>query len=174
MKTIQGKIIVVPMGKKHIPGYRHVLDQVAREIIFLLAVKAPPLNEVRKAILRKLRDKETQMVAMDGEKMVGWCNIRPDSRPGTSHVGLLYMGVLKKYRKMGVGAKLLDRSLRHAELVRGFESVQLEVYASNFRAINLYKKYGFKVDGLRKKARKHQGKYEDILLMSKFFKKSGK
>jgi len=155
------------MGKKHIPGYHLVLDQVAREIKFLLAVKAPPLNEVRRTILKKLRDKETQMVAMDGERMVGWCNIRPDTRPGTSHVGLLYMGVIKKYRKMGVGAKLLERSLRHAEWVRGFECVQLEVYASNYRAINLYKKYGFTVDGLRKKARKHQGKYEDILLMSK-------
>ena len=171
MKTIQKKILIVPMGKKHIPGYHLVLDQVAREIKFLLAVKAPPLNEVRRTILKKLRDKETQMVAMDGEKMVGWCNIRPDTRPGTSHVGHLYMGVLRDYRAKGIGARLLEESLAHAEKARKFESVQLEVYYSNYRAINLYKKYGFKVDGLRKKARKHLGKYEDILLMSKFFKK---
>ena len=165
------KFSIVGIGRKHIPGYRRVWDQVAREKKWLLALEAPPLREVRKIVLKKISSRETFLLALDGTRAVGWCNIRPDSRTGTDHVGLLYMGVLRGYRGKGIGNRLFEKSLEHAKHDSGFESVQLEVFASNRRAIGLYRKFGFKVDGLRKKARKYKGKYEDILLMSKFFKK---
>lgn len=162
-----GKFSIVPIRQKHIPGYRLVWDRVAREVKWLLALKAPSLREVRETVLRKIKTKETFLLALDGSKIVGWCNIRPDSRTGTGHVGLLYMGILREYRGKGIGTLLFQKSLEHAECVRGYESVQLEVFASNKRAIQLYRDFGFKVDGIRKKARKYKGKYEDILLMSK-------
>ncbi len=171
MKQNDVKINVIPIRVRHIAGYRRCWDRVAREIKWLLVLKAPPLKEVRKTVLQKIKGREIFFLALDGKKVIGWCNIRPDIRTGTGHVGLLYMGVLREYRNRGIGAKLLETSLEHAECVRGFESIQLEVYASNKRAIRLYRNFGFQVDGLRKKARKHKGKYEDILLMSKMLGK---
>ena len=168
MKT---PVLIVPVKAKYIPGLRQALDQVARETKYLLALKAPSLGEYRKTTLRKLKNKETYFIALDGQKVVGWCNIRPDDRIGTGHIGLLYMGVLKPYRRRGIGKGLLEESLRHAKEVRRYETVQLEVYASNKGAIGLYRKFGFKWDGLRKKARKYKGKYEDIALMSKVLRK---
>ena len=164
-------IAIVPMREKYIRGYHRVLDRVAHEIKYLLAVKAPPFREVRKTALKKIRNRETYFLALRGGEVIGWCNIRPDDRPGTGHVGLLYMGVLREYRDLGIGTRLFKTCLGHARWVNGFESVQLEVYDSNRHAVRFYKKFGFKVDGLRKKARKHEGKYDDILLMSKFLDK---
>jgi ribosomal protein S18 acetylase RimI-like enzyme len=168
---MKDSILIVPMKARYIPGLRQALDRVARETKYLLALKAPPLGDYRKTTLGKLRNKETYFIALDENKVVGWCNIRPDDRTGTSHIGLLYMGVLKDYRRRGIGKSLLAESLRHAKYVRRYEAVQLEVYASNKAAIGFYRKYGFKWDGLRKKARKYKGQYEDIALMSKVLKK---
>jgi ribosomal protein S18 acetylase RimI-like enzyme len=164
-------IRIVPAEEKHIPGLRRTLDRVAHEVKYLLALKAPPLKEFRKTTLRKIKNRETYFVALDGNQAVGWCNIRPDDRTGTGHIGLLYMGVRREYRRRGIGKGLLEKSLQHAKEVRGFETVQLEVFASNRHAIGLYRKFGFKWDGLRKKARKYGGKYDDIALMSKILKK---
>ncbi len=167
MRQSQEKISFIPVARGHIPEYRRCWDQVAREVKWLLALKAPPIREVRKIVLRKIKESESFFLALAGKKVIGWCDIRPDHRPGTGHVGLLYMGVLREYRQRGIGAQLLETTLKHAEFTKGYESVQLEVFASNQRAIRLYRKFGFAKDGLRKKARKHLGKYEDILLMSK-------
>ena len=47
----------------------------------------------------------------------------------------------------------------------GLEKVELEVYASNRSAKALYEKLGFEVEGIRKRARKLDGAYEDVILM---------
>jgi ribosomal protein S18 acetylase RimI-like enzyme len=167
----EGIFRIVTIGRKHIPGYQRVLDQVAREKKWLLALKAPPLREVRKNVLKKIMARESFLLVLDGDRVIGWCDIRPDSRTGTGHVGLLYMGLLREYRGRGIGGWLFEKSLEHSVRVSGFESIQLEVFASNRRAIGMYRKFGFKKDGLRKKARKYNGKYEDILLMSKMLRK---
>lgn len=169
--TTKDRILIVPMKAKYTVGLRQALDRVARETKYLLALKAPPLGEYRKNTLKKIKNRETYLAALDGNKVIGWCNIRPDDRTGTGHIGLLYMGVVKEYRLRGIGKSLLAESLRHAKEVRRFETVQLEVYASNKGAVGLYRKFGFKWDGLRKKARKYKGKYEDIALMSKVLRK---
>ncbi len=50
----------------------------------------------------------------------------------------------------------------------GIERVELLVYKSNTPAIRFYEKAGFVHEGLKKKARKLDGKYDDVLLMALF------
>ena len=52
-------------------------------------------------------------------------------------------------RRRGVGAKLIEASLKEAD-ERGIHTVVLEVRVSNTPAINLYEKYGFVRQGIRK------------------------
>jgi RimJ/RimL family protein N-acetyltransferase len=85
------------------------------------------------------------------------------------HVGVLGMGVRRGFRGKGVGTCLLRETLKNAK-DNGFEIVQLDVYGSNKPAIRIYKKSGFKVEGIRKRSRKHRGRYEDLVMMSKRFK----
>lgn len=68
------------------------------------------------------------------------------------------------YRKHGIGAKLLD-SLINLCTDLDCSLINLEVRTSNYPAQNLYKKYGFIVDGLRKGY--YEDNKEDAVLMTK-------
>lgn len=78
-----------------------------------------------------------------------WCQIKPDRWEGFTHAGWLGMGILKEYRSL--------------------ERVELSVFASNLTAIHLYEKFDFETEGLKKKARKLDGTYDDIIIMALIF-----
>ena len=48
------------------------------------------------------------------------------------------------------------------------EKLELQVYASNVAARRLYERFGFVVEGTRVRARKLDGKYDDVILMGLF------
>jgi ribosomal protein S18 acetylase RimI-like enzyme len=77
------------------------------------------------------------------------------------------MGVLKEYRRRGIGTKLMDNAIDAAKDF-GMEKIELEVYTSNIPAINLYEKRGFILEGIKKKARKLDGEYFDLKIMAFF------
>ena len=62
-------------------------------------------------------------------------------------VELDYIWVHKEYRKKGIASKMLNYMLNNTDV----NSISLEVAIDNTSAINLYKKYGFKVATIRKK-----------------------
>lgn len=155
-----------------ISGFRNCLDAVARERRFLAQLQAPPLEKVREFVLEAMEKGDVRVVAVDGERVVGWCDITTNRFPGLDHVGELGMGVLKEYRGKGIGLALLRETLRLA-WEKGLEKVELEVFASNQAAINLYKREGFEVEGRKRKSRKLDGEYDDIIVMSSFLDPPG-
>lgn len=77
------------------------------------------------------------------------------------------MGVLSDFRGQGIGQGLIAHALNAAR-AGGLERVELEVFASNMPAIQLYEKVGFIVEGIKRKARKLDGLYDDIVEMALF------
>lgn len=59
-------------------------------------------------------------------------------------IELNYIFVKEKYRNKGIGSKMMEFIISY-----GF-SISLEVNEFNFNAINLYEKYGFKKEAIRK------------------------
>lgn len=53
------------------------------------------------------------------------------------------IAVMAEYRRMGIGSKLLEEALKRLKEC-GASEVYLEVRTSNYPAINLYRKMGFK------------------------------
>lgn len=70
-----------------------------------------------------------------------------------------YITVDEKYRKQGIGSKLLEYLIENNDV----KNITLEVNENNIAAINLYSKYGFEVVAIRK----NYYKSEDALLMMK-------
>src|SRR5690606_31128029 len=101
-----------------------------------------------------------------GLHVIGWCDIYRMPHDCQAHVGRLGLAVHADFRGQGLGQILLERTLRAALLV-GFERVELIVFESNSRAIALYKKFGFEIEGSMRNAKKVNGQYENILLMSR-------
>lgn len=140
------------------------LDQVARERKYLLFLQGPEIDGTRQFIKTIVKKKWTQVLAIEDERVVGWCDIIPQERGGTQHVGHLGMGVTWKFRGNGVGQTLLKMALEDA-FSKNLMRIELDVFASNIPAISLYQKFGFQIEGRKRKARFIDSQYDDILVM---------
>jgi ribosomal protein S18 acetylase RimI-like enzyme len=165
--TTSSEVQIMPIAEEHIEGYHECLDSVARERRYLAFVQAPSLESARKFVLSNIANDVPQFVALSGDEVIGWCDILPQRLEGFTHCGGLGMGVREDSRRRGIGTRLVDRTIRKAK-EKGLERIELEVFASNTPAIKLYEKVGFVVEGVKKKARRLDGAYDDLVGMALF------
>lgn len=105
-------------------------------------------------------------VAVDGGRVVGWCDVAPSDWPGCAHVGTLGMGLLASHRGRGLGRRLVDAVLATTSAA-GLTRVQLDVWARNTAAITLYERAGFQHEGFRRRFRHLDGITDDLVLMAR-------
>lgn len=99
-----------------------------------------------------------RLKAVVGEQMVGFAGVDRRSDEGIAWIATI--GVRTAYRKMGIGSALL----RACEQQAGMKSVRLCVRKSNFDAIRLYARFGYRqVDVWAK----YYASGEDALVMEK-------
>jgi RimJ/RimL family protein N-acetyltransferase len=156
---------IVPISEEHVESFHRCLDSVARERRYLGLVKAPPFESTRDFVLSNIRNKIPQYVAIEGDRVVGWCDIVPNKGEGFTHCGTLGMGVLRDYRGKGYGTRLIEDTI-YAAKEFGLNRIELEVFISNVSAVRLYETRGFIHEGVKRKARKLDGKYDDIFMMA--------
>ena len=152
------------MAEEHIESFRVCLDVVSKERRYLALTQAPPAEAVRQFIRAAIARRVPQFVALDGQQVIGWCDVSPMEKEGCAHVGRLGMGLLPEHRGRGIGRRLAERTVELATRI-GLERIELDVYASNKPAIGLYKSLGFAVEGVKRKGRKLDGIYDDIVVM---------
>lgn len=157
-----------PIRLEDAEGQNACVGVVARERRYLGLIDAPPLAGSIKFIENIIANDWPLFVAVADGRIVGWCDISRMTKPGTEHCGVLGMGLLPAWRGQGLGRRLADTALAKAAAI-GLERVQLDVYADNARAIALYEKLGFVLEGKRRRARKLDGVYTDILMMAILF-----
>ena len=149
------------------PAFRAALAAVAAEGRFLATVEAPELASTTAFIRDNIARGNPHVVGLLANELIGWADIKAKQRTGFGHVGVLGMGLLYEQRGKGHGAALLAAALERAWAV-GFEKVELDVYTDNQAAVALYRRFGFFDEGLRRRARKYHGAYQDLLLMGLF------
>lgn len=103
----------------------------------------------RKIILEKLkkslREPEWKRiwVSHDGNKIIGRVELSGHSDKYSLHRSILIITVESRYRKLGLGQKLIATAISWAKEQSDLEWIDLNVFAHNTPAINLYKKFGF-------------------------------
>jgi ribosomal protein S18 acetylase RimI-like enzyme len=157
---------VVPIERRHVAGFREVLDGVARERRYLAFLEAPPLARLRRFVLDGLRAGISQFVAVDGTRVVGWCDVVPKAQETLRHSGTLGMGVATSHRGIGVGTALLRATLEGA-FARGLTRIELVVRTDNEPAIELYRRHGFEVEGRLRRYIVVDGAACEALLMAR-------
>ena len=75
------------------------------------------------------------------------------------------MGVRRKFRRHGIGNQLITEAINRTK-DRGLERIELEAFASNTPTIKLYEKLEFVVEGVKQRARKLDGVYDDLIPMA--------
>jgi ribosomal protein S18 acetylase RimI-like enzyme len=159
--------LIVPISEEHIEGFHECLDSVARERRFLAFTEAPSLDSTRQFVLSYIENDVPLFVALLGEEVVGWCDVSPIRMEGFAHCGRLGMGVHRDFRGQGIGTQLLAQAMQKSR-ENGLERIELEVYGSNESAIRFYERAGFVVEGAKKKGRKLDGEYDDLVQMAVF------
>lgn len=159
------QVTIRQISQADIEAFHSCLDSVARERKYLGFTQAAPIEEIRNSFVEDMERHVIRLIAIDDSQIVGWCHIKSGRWEGFTHASWLGMGVLKEYRGQGIGSALLHRALAEARN-RGIERVELEVYASNLAAIHLYEKFNFQTEGQKRRARKLDGSYDDILMMA--------
>jgi len=157
---------IVPIERRHVAGFREVLDGVARERRWLAFLEAPPLSRVRRFVQNGLHNGMAQFVAVHEGRVVGWCDVNPRTHETLRHSGVLGMGVAAAHRGRGVGAALLRATLE-AAAARGITRVELVVRADNAAAIALYERHGFELEGRLRDYLIVDGASHDALAMAR-------
>jgi len=73
----------------------------------------------------------------------GWCRIFPNSGPESRQADL-GIGIIKHYRRRGIGYALILRALDWANK-QGYARLTLETFTTNLPALNLFIKVGFQM-----------------------------
>lgn len=108
------------------------------------------------------------IVAQVDEKIVGMAHLVRGRLKKIRHIGFLGISILNGFRGIGIGTAMMNYILEWAEKQGELEKVSLTVFSTNRAAINLYRKFGFKVEGTSKKQYKIEGRYIDEITMGKF------
>jgi len=111
------------------------------------------------------RDKMVAVIAEVEGKFAGSCEITP-KRGYSSHLGSLGISLVAEYRDLGIGQEMMLEAEKQVKRL-GVEVVDLEVFATNARAIHTYEKVGYKITGKIPEALKYGGAYVDALIMTK-------
>lgn len=151
------------------------LKKTAVETNFLLRYPEEVIMtiEEERNFLNSMRENPRSLMicAFIDDKLVGTTNISGiGERFKISHRASFGIAVLKEAWNLGIASALINEILQFAKDTR-FELVELEVASPNHNAINLYKKFGFKIYGTRENGFKFKdGTYCDEHLMLKNIK----
>lgn len=111
--------------------------------------------------------RELLLVAEHEGSIIGNLEFTGGNRRRLAHNGEFGMAVLDEWRSLGVGTALLESLIFWAKTHPVIEKINLQVIATNQRAIQLYAKFGFKTEGRREREIKYgDGTYADCVLMS--------
>jgi ribosomal protein S18 acetylase RimI-like enzyme len=108
------------------------------------------------------------LVAEVNGRIVGFSRCEGNKLKRSSHKVEFGVCVLKEYWGYGIGRNFLEESIQWADS-NGIKKITLNVLETNDKAIKLYKKYGFEVEGVLKKDKLlSDGKYYNTILMGRF------
>lgn len=146
-----------------------VIEKVAEEGLYLMEDDVDQKRiDHTKELVKNNGGEILFIVARINGKIVGCLDlVRYGRWHKTDHVRYLDMAVLDGYRSIGVGGALMDFAIEWAR-TKGIEKILLEVFASNGRAFNLYRKFGFVEEGTNKGVVVIEGKKDDIIQMGLF------
>ena len=123
--------------------------------------------EEQAELIRSLEGNVTNtiLLAMDGEEIAGLSTITSSYKIKSRHDAELGIVVAKKYHGKGIGTSLIRQVIDWVKENGITTRMSLEVRADNVKAVNMYLKFGFEVEGCRKNSTLLNGIYYDDYVM---------
>lgn len=148
----------------------NLINSLVKERADIAKTKPVTIQQERRWLvdsLKSIQDKNKIIILaeLDG-KLVGSCEITRDNYDVSKHVGTLGIGIIKGYRGIGIGTKLIKQTLSEAKKL-GIKLVKLYVFDSNNVGKSIYEELGFAETGRIPSGVYHNKKYKDDIIMVK-------
>ena len=105
-------------------------------------------------------------VAETPDGVVGRLSIARDRSPYSRHVAELGLMVAAGMRRKGIGTALMEEAMRWARGA-GITKLELTVFPHNEPAMTLYRKLGFREEGVLRRRYRIHSRYIDAVLMGR-------
>jgi putative acetyltransferase len=108
------------------------------------------------------------LVACIDQAIVGNLGLSVQDRsPRRRHAGVLGIAVHDAWQGRGVGARLMNAAIELADLWLNLTRLELTVFIDNKKAIALYEKFGFEIEGTLRRFAFREGIYVDAYSMAR-------
>jgi len=142
--------------------------QIVREAEHLVPTgkdhKEPVFFAFLKALLH--RNRVMTLLAEQNGELIGYITIVFGKFRRVRETVYIVVGVRASHRGNGVGTALLQAAETYSR-ERKMHRMELEVFETNDKAVRLYEKLGFQLEGRRREAVKTSSGYTDIIWMGK-------
>ena len=132
-----------------------------------LQLPMPSLEMWRKRMADSV-DGHYVFVACVGDEVVGHAGLHPAANsPRRAHAMMLGMAIPTPWQGKGVGTALMRALCDFADGWLNVIRLELTVFTDNERAIALYRKHGFEIEGTHKAYALRAGRYVDTHCMAR-------
>ena len=137
-----------------------------RAIAGTLQLPYPSVEAWRKRITEFAPD-DYLLVALIAGEVVGNAGLHASKSPRRRHVGSIGMAVRDDCQRRGVGMALMHSVIELADRWLNYRRLELTVYADNVAALQLYRKFGFVIEGTSRAYAFRDGHYVDAYMMAR-------
>ncbi len=123
-------------------------------------------DDERARIMRLSRQPNSVLLVAEAEaELVGLLSATGRERNQLRHSALLSLGVARSHWSQGIATRMMQEAIAWS-LAAGLKRLELTVHTANLRAVSLYMRHGFQVEGKSRSSLCVQGKYVDEYFMS--------
>lgn len=160
---------LVPGDAAELLHLQHRLDEESSFMLLEPDERQSGLQQVTEMIESFVKAETSILIGAEADgRLVGYLSARGGSVRRNRHSAYIVIGILTEYQGMGIGSGLFREMETWAASV-GIVRLELTVMTHNERAVALYTKSGFEIEGIKKKSLKVSGDWVDEYYMSKIF-----
>lgn len=144
------------------------LDQETSFMLYEPDERQTTVEQQQKMLERLSKQERSQfwIVEDDKENLGGFLAIIGQSNWRNRHSAYIVIGILKAYQGQGLGKKLFYQMEEWAK-EKEFHRLELTVMKHNNRALQLYLKMGFEIEGVKRNSLRVNGEFVDEYYLSK-------
>ncbi len=150
--------------------FADLLVQLSRETVHTLMTEQESIivGETQHARTQQLilASNHKVLLATEDQALVGFVGLTQGLFERNKHCAALMIGVLVDYWEQGIARQLMQQALLWAE-ARSIARIEVDVMATNERAIKLYQRFDFKKEGTKQAALFIDNTYLDEILMAR-------